>query len=54
MVLPSNFDNPDEAMAIARTYAKMRERKFLDGKLPAPEKQQTTNTEANDDIAKKS
>lgn len=29
MVLPKNFDNPDEAFAIARAYAEYRERKLL-------------------------
>jgi hypothetical protein len=29
MVMPKNFDNPDEAMALARAYAKYRERKLL-------------------------
>lgn len=27
--MPKNFDNPDEAVAIARAYAKYRERKLL-------------------------
>jgi len=52
MVLPSNFDNPDEAMAIARTYARIRERKYLGEKLPKPEQQQTNNTEKQNDTAK--
>ena len=29
MVLPKNFDNPDEAFALARAYAKYAERKLL-------------------------
>lgn len=27
--MPKNFDNPDEAFAIARAYAKYRENKLL-------------------------
>jgi len=29
MVLPKNFDNPDEAFALAQAYAKYRQRKLL-------------------------
>lgn len=29
MVLPKNFDNPDEAFALARAYAKRQEAKLL-------------------------
>lgn len=29
MVMPKNFDNPDEAFALARAYAQYRERKLL-------------------------
>ena len=29
MVLPKNFDNPDEAFALAKAYAKYREQRVL-------------------------
>jgi len=29
VVLPKNFDNPDEAFALAQIWAKRRERKLL-------------------------
>ena len=31
MVFPKNFDNPDEVFALAKLWAKRRERKLLDG-----------------------
>jgi hypothetical protein len=50
VVLPKNFDNPDEAMAIARAYSQMRERKLL-GEVRESQKESTTNTEKQDDKA---
>jgi len=51
MVLPKNFDNPDEAFALAKIWAKRRERKLLgiDRVVREQETNKEQDTENDDD-----
>ena len=51
MVMPKNFDNPDEAFAIANAWAKHREQRLLgvDRKIQDEPKE---NTEKQNDTTK--
>lgn len=48
--MPKNFDNPDEAFALARAYAQYRERKLL-GVNRETQDGLKEDTETNDDKA---
>jgi len=51
MVLPKNFDNPDEAFAIAKAWAKHREEKLL-GINRNTQNELTEDTEKQNDTTK--
>jgi hypothetical protein len=48
MVLPKNFDNPEEAFALARAYAQHKEQQLLGNGQPV-QKQPTEETGKQDD-----
>jgi len=49
-VMPKNFDNPDEAFALAKLWAKRRERKLLGvDKVVNDQSTDEQDSEKNDD-----
>jgi len=50
VVMPKNFDNPDEAFALAKLWAKRRERKLLEAdKVVIDQLTDEQHPEKNDD-----
>lgn len=48
MVMPKNFDNPDEAFALARAYALRMEEELRGTKTPVPMKPEQDTEKQND------